>query len=124
MGRRRFTPHSSMVLEQALDIAQQGFFYFIQAKHDIYLAHLSENPNKPNLSLLTKTTFWDVDLDKIDWTEGRDWAICRVLEYGNQTEIEELCRFYGPDAFARIGSDPKGFRLYGIVLQNLKHLGL
>ena len=36
MGRRRFTPQNSLILEQALDISLQGFFYKIQANHDVY----------------------------------------------------------------------------------------
>ena len=125
MGRRRFTPYNSMVLEQALGISHQGFFYLIQANHDVYLTHLSETQAiKPNLDLLSQTTFWDVDLSKINWSESRDWAIRRVLEYGKPKEIKELCRFYGREAFARIGSSPESFRLYDIVLRNLKHVGL
>lgn len=124
MGRRRFTPHISLILEQALGISHQGFFYLIQANHDVYLEYVSKDQTKPNLDLLTQTTFWDVDLSKINWIKGRDWAIRRVLEYGNPTEIKELHRFYGHDAFVQIGTDPKGFRLYDVVLQNLKHIEL
>ena len=124
MGRRRFTPHNSLVLEQALGISHQGFFYLIQANHDVYLTHLAENQAKPDLNLLSQTTFWDVDLSKIDWAESCDWAIRRVLEYGNPSEIKELYRFYGREAFVRLGSNPEGFRLYDTVLQNLKHVDL
>ena len=124
MGRRRFTPHNSLALERALDIPQQGFFYKIQANHDVYQAQVSVNQPKPNLSLLSETTFWDVDLSKIEWSKSQDWAVRRVLEYGTKEEIEELYRFYGREAFARIGANPKGFRLYDIVLRNLKLIGL
>ena len=124
MGRRRFTPRNSFALERALDIPQQGFFYKIQANHDIYQAQLSDNQCKPDLGLLSQTTFWDVDLSKIEWSRSQDWAIRRVLEYGTKEEIQELCRFYGREAFARIGSNPKGFRLYDTVLRNLKLIGL
>ena len=124
MGRRRFTPHISLILEQALDISHHGFFYIIQSNHDVYLAYLSENQKKPDINLFSQTTFWDVDLTKVDWKESRDWAIRRVLEYGNPTEIKELYRFYGRDDFVRIGSKPDGFRLYDTVLINMKLLGL
>ena len=124
MGRRRFTPQNSFMLEQALGITSQGFFYKIQANHDIYQAQLAESQPKPNLSILTPTTFWDVDLSKIEWQKCRDWAIRRVLEYGTQEEIEELYRFYGHDAFAKIKGNPKGFMLYDVALKNLKNIGL
>ena len=124
MGRRRFTPQNSFILEQALDISLQGFFYKIQANHDIYQAQLAESQPKPNLNILSSTTFWDVDLSKLEWMKCRDWAIRRVLEYGSKEEIEELYRFYGHDAFAKIKENPKGFMLYDIALKNLKIVGL
>ena len=124
MGRRRFTPQNSIILEQALDHSLQCFFYKIQANHDIYQAQLADNQPKPNLSLLSQTTFWDVDLSKIEWMKSKDWAIRRVLEYGTKDEIEELHRFYGHDAFAKIKDNPKGFMLYDVVLKNLKNIGL
>lgn len=124
MGRRRFTPQNSFVLERALGISSQGFFYKIQANHDIYQAHLAESQLKPNLNLLSQTTFWDVDLSKLEWSKCQDWAIRRVLEYGAKEEIEELYRFYGHDAFAKIKGTPKGFMLYDVALKNLKTVGL
>ena len=124
MGRRRFTPQNSFVLEQALDITLQGFFYKIQANHDIYQAQLANNQPKPDTSLLSQTTFWDVDLSKIEWMKCREWAIRRVLEYGTKKEIEELHRFYGHKAFAKIKDNPEGFLLYDVALKNLKTIGL
>ena len=124
MGRRRFTPQNSFILEQALDISLQGFFYKIQANHDIYQAQLTSGQPKPNLNKLTQTTFWDVDLSKLEWMKCRDWAIRRVLEYGTPEEIKELYRFYGHDAFAKIKENPKCFMLYDVALKNLKVVGL
>lgn len=124
MGRRRFTPQNSFVLEQALDISSQGFFYKLQANHDIYQAQLADSQPKPNLNKLTQTTFWDVDLSKLEWMKCQDWAIRRVLEYGTQEEIEELYCFYGYDAFVKIKENPKGFMLYDVALKNLKAIGL
>ena len=124
MGRRRFTPQNSFILEQALGISLQGFFYKIQANHDIYQAQLTSGQPKPNLNKLTQTTFWDVDLEKLEWTKCQDWAIRRVLEYGTTEEIEELYRFYGHDAFAKIKENPKGFMLFDVALKNLKIVGL
>ena len=124
MGRRRFTPQNSFMLEQALDISSQGFFYKIQANHDIYQAQMTSGQPKPNLNKLTQTTFWDVDLSKLEWMKCRDWAIRRVLEYGTPEEIKELYRFYGHDAFVKIKENPKGFMLFDVALKNLKIVGL
>lgn len=121
MGNRRFTPQNSLVLEAALDIAV--FFYLIQANHDIYLAKQEKaGQDTPTLSLLTKATFWDVDLQKIDWSKCRTWAIRRVLEYGNAEEIREMDRFYGHKAVMEVYQNPNGFRLYEQVKQKMKEL--
>lgn len=124
MGRRRFTPQNSFMLEQALGITLQGFFYKIQANHDIYQAQLSYSQPKPDINILTTTTFWDVDLSKLEWMKCQDWAVRRVLEYGTKDEIEELYHFYGRDAFEKIKENSKGFMLYDIALKNLKSIGL
>ena len=124
MGRRRFTPQISFMLEQALGITSQGFFYKIQANFDIYQAQLAVSQHKPNLSLLSQTTFWEIDLSKIEWMKCQDWAIHRVLEYGTKEEIEELYRFYGHEAFVKVKENPKGFMLYEVALKNLKTVGL
>ena len=98
----------------ALAGLQTGFFYLLQSNHDIYLAKRAEMDNRrtPNLQVLTKTTFWDVDVSKIDWIRAQQWALRRVLEYGNAEEIRELDRFYGHEALMSVLNNPAGFRLY------------
>ncbi|MBR5973454.1 MAG: XRE family transcriptional regulator [Paludibacteraceae bacterium] len=120
-GTRRFTPKNSMDLEHSLNIGIAGFFYMIQAKHDIYEEQKKVNMlSTPDLSKLTKTTFWDVDINKIDWTKCATWAISRVLEYGNSDEIKEIKKFYGIKKVNEIYSNPKNFRLYDKVQVRLK----
>lgn len=113
-GNRRFTPQVSIALEKTLGIDQTGFFYLLQSNHDIYLAKKAEMDNRrtPNLQVQTKTTFWDVDISKIDWIRAQQWALRRVLEYGNAEEIRELDRFYGHEALLSVLNNPTGFRLY------------
>ena len=124
-GRRRFTPKTSMALESALSIDIQGLFYLIQANHDVYLSTQEQNSaNHPNLLILTKTTFWDVDLDKVDWSQCKKWAIRRVLEYGTPDEIRDIDRFYGHDAPLELFNNPQGFRLYDQVKQNYQKAAL
>lgn len=124
-GARRFTPKNSMDLEQSLNIDIAGFFYIIQAKHDIYEEQKAKNLSMtPDMSKLTKTTFWDVDLNKTDWTKCAKWAIRRVLEYGNIDEIKEMAQFYGIDKMKEIYSDPKNFRLYDKVQERFRESGL
>ena len=125
MGNRRFTPQNSLALEAVLDIDLAGFFYLIQANHDIYLARQEKASHEiPALSLLTKTTFWDVDLKKVDWSKCRMWAIRRVLEYGNAAEIREIDRFYGHKTVMEVYQNSDGFRLYDQVKQKIKELAI
>ena len=124
-GTRRFTPKTSMALENALSIDIPGLFYLIQANHDVQLSlQEQQSANRPNLEVLTKTTFWDVDLSKVDWSRCRKWAIRRVLEYGTPEEIREIDRFYGHDALLEIFNNPQGFRLYEQVKQNYSKASL
>lgn len=96
LGKKRFTPEQSLEMEKALGIEISGFFYKIQANHDIYLAQCKEQlKHRPDLSLFRKAIFWDVDLDHLDWIVNEKWIIQRVFEYGNEKEIEAIIRFYG-----------------------------
>ena len=124
-GNRRFTPSNSMLLEKTLGIDIVGFFYLIQAKHDIFIEQKNLNSvHKPNMSILSKSTFWDVDLNKIDWTKCEKWAIRRVLEYGECDEIKEIANFYGIDKIHEILSNPSNFRIYDNVIRRVKECGL
>jgi hypothetical protein len=51
-----------------------------------------KNGQKPNLP---KRLFWDTNIDKIDWQKGYLGVIDRVIERGNNQELEETIRFYG-----------------------------
>jgi len=39
--------------------------------------------------------FWDTNFNKIDWNKNKKAVIKRILERGNETEINEIIRFYG-----------------------------
>ena len=96
-GKRKFTPESSSLLENALNISTLGYFYRIQTNHDIYRYQDDrERKHTPDLSKLHKALFWETtSLDKINWVKNADWVIQRTFECGNRQEIEEIIRFYG-----------------------------
>lgn len=120
-GTERFIPFESFCIETALGIEIKGFFYLIQSNHDIYLAEKESNSRRcPSLDILSKTTFWDTDLRKVDWSKCQSWAIRRVLEYGSFEEIREIVRFYGEKAVNDIYNSPVGFRLYNEVKRKYK----
>lgn len=102
-GRRQFSPQQSLKIEEALNIEIPGFFYKIQANHAVYLAQRQERLKcKPDLSVFRKAIFWDVDLEKLDWIENKEWVIQRVFEYGNQKEIDAIIGFYGKSTVSSI----------------------
>lgn len=95
-GRRRITIEQSLKLEKALNISIDGFFYKIQANHDIYLATLNDRlANRPDIKQFRKSLFWDIDINKLNWTENRRWVVQRIFEYGNDREIKAVINFYG-----------------------------
>ena len=51
--------------------------------------------NKPDLSKIRKTLFWDTIFDRIDFTAHSRYVINRVFERGTEEEILEIIRFYG-----------------------------
>lgn len=53
--------------------------------------------NKPDLSKIRKTLFWDTTIDRIDFTAHSQYVINRVFERGTEGEILEIIRFYGRD---------------------------
>lgn len=97
-NRRRITVEASLNLEKALQIGISGFFYRIQANHDIYICMQEQAKSyRPNLKCYRRALFWDTDMDKLDWDNNRHWIIRRAFEYGNEEEILETIRFYGKD---------------------------
>jgi len=45
--------------------------------------------------ILSKQAFWDVDMDKIDYTKNARYVIERVLDRGSFDDFINLRRFYG-----------------------------
>lgn len=39
--------------------------------------------------------FWDTDIDTLNWNDSYIPVIARVIERGDQSEIDEIVRFYG-----------------------------
>ncbi|MBP5796852.1 MAG: helix-turn-helix transcriptional regulator [Bacteroidales bacterium] len=95
-GRRKISPEQSLLLERALGIEIQCFFYQVQSNHEIYTAinRIAQSAH-PDLSKYRKALFWDTTFDTIEWQRNAAWVIRRVFEYGNAKEIRETIRYYG-----------------------------
>lgn len=96
-GKRRMSVEISLIIEKALSIETKGFFYTLQANHDIYDAVKSETRLIPDLSKIKKSIFWDTDINLLEWNSNRNSIIKRIFEYGDEQAITEIIRFYGVD---------------------------
>lgn len=56
------------------------------------MEHVTGRPN------LSRTLFWDVDFDQIDWPNRAQFVIERVLERGWLADWHETKRYYGLEA--------------------------
>lgn len=92
-GHRKLTLPQAVKIEQALNL-DEGLLMVLQLYIDI--DKLKKNKAKPHgdTPTLRKILFWDIDLDKIDWTIHRDFIIKRVMERGNDSEKAAISSFY------------------------------
>lgn len=105
-NRKRITVEASLNLEKALRIGIEGFFYRIQANHDIYVYIKKQAASyHPNLNYYRKALFWDTTIENLDWDKNKEWIIRRIFEYGSEEEILETIRFYGKEAVIKALSE-------------------
>jgi antitoxin HigA-1 len=98
-GKRRMTPALALKAEKALGL-EEGYFLTLQVWYDIKKEKSGRgdpcgrtNPRgRPNLR---PALFWDTDINTINWDKHKTAVIKRVLERGNETEKNEIARFYG-----------------------------
>jgi plasmid maintenance system antidote protein VapI len=94
-GRRSINLPLSLKIERELGY-DEGFLMTLQLHHDIKMLKQKESAkHKPDLSKFRKVIFWDTDIEKIDWIKNKRAVIERVFERGNESEKEEVIRFYG-----------------------------
>lgn len=93
-GKRSMNISLALKIEEKLGV-EEGTFSLLQTFYDIATTKKKNNSNTPNLSILRKGLFWDTDISKIDWDRQFKAVIYRVFERGNDTEKNEIRRFYG-----------------------------
>lgn len=49
----------------------------------------------PITDKLSRATFWDTDISKIDWSRHADFVIERVFGFGTEEEQDCILNFYG-----------------------------
>jgi plasmid maintenance system antidote protein VapI len=92
-GRRKLNVALALKIEEKLNL-EEGSLALLQTYFDIKQEKSKAKQNTPNLKLLRKVLFWDTDITKIDWQKQSTAVILRVFERGNDTEKEEIKRFY------------------------------
>lgn len=119
-GRRSMNTALSLRIEQALGL-EEGLLMTLQVFFDIAQEKRRlSSLNRPDLSKFRPTLFGDTAFEKIDFTAHRRYVINRVLERGNDAEINEIIRFYGrATVLENIVIDPQSpFRT--AIIANLK----
>lgn len=92
-GRRRLNTALALKIEGKLNL-EEGSLALLQTYYDIKEEKSKSKQKTPDLTLLRKVLFWDTDITKINWQEQSTAVIIRVFERGNDTEKEEIKRFY------------------------------
>jgi addiction module HigA family antidote len=93
-GRRNITLETALNIERILGY-DEGFLLILQDFHNI--STYKEKKSKENYNHapnIRKSLFWDSDFNKIDWERYKKAVITRIWERGNQSEKEEIIRFY------------------------------
>jgi len=95
--RRSLNTALALKAEKALGM-EEGTLMLLQVFNDIAVLKSKTHQEKPDLNKLRKIVFWDTNIDKIDWAKHKNAVIKRVFAKGNQTEKDEIIRFYGKDS--------------------------
>jgi plasmid maintenance system antidote protein VapI len=95
-GKRKLNTALALKIEEKLGL-EEGTLALLQTYFDINEEKSKLKQIVPNLSKLRKSLFWDTDIDKIDWSKQYRAVIQRIFERGNETEINEIIRFYGEE---------------------------
>ncbi|MEW6468407.1 MAG: plasmid maintenance system antidote protein [Bacteroidota bacterium] len=94
-GKRRMNTALALKIEKALGM-EEGFLMQLQVFYDIAQIKRKHSA-RPDLSKLRRILFWDTHIEKIDWEKQKRAVIKRVFERGNETEKNEITRFYGQE---------------------------
>jgi antitoxin HigA-1 len=99
-GSRSMNTPLSLKIEKALGF-EEGMLMTLQVYYDIDQIKKARQ-KKPDFSVLNKSTFWDTDINTIDWKKMKHAVFQRVFSYGTSKEQNEIKRFYGEDTVTNI----------------------
>lgn len=93
-GKRNLNTALALKIEEKLGL-EEGILAILQTYYDIQIEKDKQHTKTPNLVLLRKALFWDTDFNQINWGKQYRAVIERVFERGNESEKNEIIRFYG-----------------------------
>jgi addiction module HigA family antidote len=93
-GKRDMNTSLSLKIEKALSL-EEGFLMTLQVFYSIKKIKTDQANTSPDIKKFRKALFWDTNIQKINWLQQKRAIIKRVFERGNETEKEEIKRFYG-----------------------------
>lgn len=108
--KRGINPELSIKLSDYFH-TEEDYFMMLQAGYEVKRKLAKNRLKTPNLSNIRKVLFWDTTFDKIDWDKNKRAIIKRVLERGNDKEINEIISFYGKATITTIAKSIKHSRL-------------
>lgn len=100
-GKRNLNTALALKIEHQLKL-EEGGLAILQTYYDIRKEKEKQHSKTPDLSLLRKSLFWDTVMSQIDWEKQYKAVIKRVFERGNETEKNEIRRFYGTGKIAAV----------------------
>lgn len=95
-ARRKMNTALSLKIEELLGL-EEGTLMVLQAYYDIEQEKKKQQVDTPDLSKLRSVLFWDTNMSSINWEKQKNAVIKRVYERGDESEKDEINRFYGPD---------------------------
>lgn len=123
--RRGITPKLSIKLGRNLGV-KDDYFMLLQAYYLVAIERkkfILQTQETPDLSILRRQVFWDIDFEKLDFQRYKRYVIQRVFERGNEAEIKEIIRFYGAKGCNKVISEAKS--LFITAIENArKYLNL
>jgi len=96
-GKRPLAIEVSLKIDRALGF-EEGTMYLLQAYYNISEEIKKDHiMQRPDLSLLRKSLFWDTDVEKLDWQKQHKSIIKRIFERGDDQEKKVILDFYGKE---------------------------
>ncbi len=118
-GKRGLSIALALKIERKLGL-EEGTLVLLQAYYDIQKIKEKETQASPDLSVLSKSLFWDTEVNHIDWERQYQAVIQRVFERGNEQDKLEITRFYGPEKVKQALEKSNARRPYTIYSLNKK----